>query len=106
MAQRFYYPAFYRHTKRLYDFLQRWQKDMVNINNITGTELTELNGLYNALDTVVRGSNWPSTIISASREVERCRLIFCTNLSKIEQKASCMSSICSTTALLTSSTST
>lgn len=59
MAQRFYYPAFYRHSKRLHSFLTRWQKDMVEINGITGTELTQLNTLYTSLDAIVRGATWP-----------------------------------------------
>lgn len=59
---RWYYPAFYRLAKRLHSFLVRHQKDMVQINNITGTELTQLEGLYTALDGIVRSDAWPKYI--------------------------------------------
>lgn len=59
MPQQFYYPTFYRLCKRLHSFIGRRSKDMTDLNDITGTELSELNALYSALDAIVRGANWP-----------------------------------------------
>lgn len=60
MATKFYYPAFMRKAKALDTFLARHQKDMVALNNITGSELTELQALATALDQIVgESSTWP-----------------------------------------------
>jgi hypothetical protein len=59
MASKFYYPTFYRKVAELDHFLARHQKDMVELNNITDPELTQLNTLGNALSAIIKGAGWP-----------------------------------------------
>ena len=52
MATRFWYPTFMRLGTRLLNYLNKHQRDMVALNNITDPELTQLNNLATALDVV------------------------------------------------------
>lgn len=61
MATKFWYPSFMEKARELNFFLAKHQKDMVALNNITGTELTQLQALATALDEIVgKNSTWPA----------------------------------------------
>lgn len=59
MATKFYYPAFRKRVEELSNFLHRHQADMVDLNNITDPQLTQLNDLGTALDVIVKSAAWP-----------------------------------------------
>jgi hypothetical protein len=54
MATRYYLPAFVKLVTKLDRFLNRNYKAMVQLNNITGTELDQLNALVTACDNIVK----------------------------------------------------
>lgn len=60
MATKFYYPAFYRKVSELNNFLRRHESELVALNGISGTELTQLQALSTACEDITgKTSTWP-----------------------------------------------
>jgi hypothetical protein len=59
LTTRFYYPTFYRLIFHLSNFLAKHGPDLIRINAISGTELTQLNTLQADLTTILGNANFP-----------------------------------------------
>ena len=59
MATKFYYPEFRKKVGELSSFLHKHQQEMVQLNSITDPQLTQLNTLNSALNTIVTDAGWP-----------------------------------------------
>lgn len=59
MASPFHYPTFRRKVESMARYVARRKRDLVQLNNISGTELAQLNTLDDALHAVATGDGWP-----------------------------------------------
>jgi hypothetical protein len=61
MPAKFYLPTFLKLCLRLKRFLDRHQKDLIELNTITNPELGQVTALASALDAIVGPSTtWPN----------------------------------------------
>jgi hypothetical protein len=59
MARRFYYPAWRRKLEALANYQHKHMADMIDLNEISGTELTQLQTLDADLQTIIKNPAFP-----------------------------------------------